>query len=259
MMAASRIKGSRKRPAPWPKEGDQPLGERIRQYVSAKIESGAWPEGYRLPSETHLAKQIGAARMTVHGALHALAAEGLLVRRPGAGTHVAARKPRATMMEVRNIVDEIRERRHQHLARVELLASEPSDLAVATEFDIPAGSIVFHSIIVHHENGRPLQIENRYVLPAFATAYLDQDFTRSTPYEYLMSLGPLDEVEHVVQAFMPDGATRTMLEMPANEPVLHVRRRTWSGGAVVSSARLVHPGSRYSLFGRFKVAGKGSV
>ena len=30
-----------------------------------------------------------------------------------------------------------------------------------------------------------------------------------------------------------------------------LRRRTWSGGAVASSARLVHPGSRYRLAGRF--------
>jgi GntR family histidine utilization transcriptional repressor len=53
---------------------------------------------------------------------------------------------------------------------------------------------------------------------------------------------------------MPDSATRALLAIPAAEPVLHVRRRTWSGGAVVSTARLVHPGSRYSLFGRFRVA-----
>jgi GntR family transcriptional regulator, histidine utilization repressor len=241
-----------------PKSKHRPLGEQIRKFVSAKIESGAWPEGYRLPSETALARQFGAARMTVHGALSALARDGLLVRRPGAGTHVAGRKGRATIMEVRNIVDEIRERGHQHVARLELLAAEPSDLALATEFDIPAGSLLFHSVIVHFENGRPLQIENRYVLPTFAPGYLDQDFARAPPYEYLMSLGPLNEVEHVVQALIPDTGTRTLLDMPMGEPVLHVRRRTWSGGAVVSSARLVYPGSRYSLFGRFKVAGGSS-
>jgi GntR family histidine utilization transcriptional repressor len=239
-----------------PKDGLRPLGERIKEFVGAKIETGAWPEGHRVPSETELAKRFGTARMTVHGALRALAAEGLLIRRPGAGTHVAPRKPRATMMEVRNIVDEIRERGHRHVARVHLLAAEPCDLAVATELDVPAGSLVFHSQIVHFENGRPLQLENRHVMPAFAKDYLKQDFTRGTPYEYLMSLGPLDEVEHVIQALMPDPATRALLAIPVTEPVLHVRRRTWSGGAVVSTARLVHPGSRYSLFGRFQVARK---
>jgi GntR family histidine utilization transcriptional repressor len=234
------------------------LGERIKQFVVGKIESGTWAEGHRVPSETELARAFGTARMTVHGALRDLAAEGILIRRPGAGTHVASRKPRATMMEVRNILDEIRERGHRHVARVKLLAAEPCDLAIATELEVSPGSVVFHSLIVHFEDDRSIQLENRYVTPGFARDYLKQDFTRHTPYEYLMSLGPLEEVEHVVQALMPDAATRALLAIPATEPVLHVRRRTWSGGAVVSTARLVHPGSRYSLFGRFRVNGKAS-
>jgi GntR family histidine utilization transcriptional repressor len=58
----------------------------------------------------------------------------------------------------------------------------------------------------------------------------------------------------VIQALTPDRTTRALLELAANEPVLHVRRRTWSGGRVDSSARLAHPGSRYSLFVRFQPA-----
>ncbi len=64
------------------------LGERIKQFVVGKIESGTWAEGHRVPSETELARAFGTARMTVHGALRDLAAEGILIRRPGAGTHV---------------------------------------------------------------------------------------------------------------------------------------------------------------------------
>ena len=234
----------------------RPLGERIKQFVVGKIESGAWPVGHRVPSESELAAGFGTARMTVHSALRDLAAEGILSRRPGAGTHVASRKPQATMMEVRNIVDEIRERGHRHLAKVKLLTAEPCDLAIATELEIRPGSVVYHSLIVHYEDDRSVQLEDRYVTPDFASNYLKQDFTRRTPNEYLNSLGPLEEVEHVIQALTPDRETRVLLAIPATEPVLHVRRRTWSGGVVVSTARLVHPGSRYSLFGRFRVTRK---
>ena len=233
-----------------------PLGERIRQFVIGKIQSGAWNEGYRVPSESELAKEFGTARMTVHGALRDLAAEGLLTRRPGAGTHVAARKAQATMLEVRNIQDEIRERGHRHSAKVKRLVAEPCDLEIGTELEVSPGSMVYHSLIVHFEDDSAVQLENRYVTPDFAAGYLKQDFARHTPNEYLMSLGPLEEVEHVIQALMPDSATCTLLGIPATEPVLHMRRRTWSRGAVVSTARLVHPGSRYSLFGRFQVTRK---
>jgi GntR family transcriptional regulator, histidine utilization repressor len=234
-------------------DDERPLNERIKQFVLGEIDSGAWPEGYRVPSETELAKAFGTARMTVHGALHDLAATGILLRRPGAGTRVARRKPQSALLEIRNIHDEVVERGHRHSAKVHRLSAETCDLATATELELAPGSAVFHSIIVHFEDDRPIQIENRFVRPTFAPRYLDQDFTRATPYEHLMNLGPLDEVEHIIQSLIPDRATRALLKIPEGEPVLHIRRRTWSGGPVVSSARLIHPGSSYSLVGRLNV------
>ena len=74
----------------------RPLGERIKQFVVGKIESGAWPEGHHVPSESELAEGFGTARMTVHSALRDLAALGILLRRPGAGTRVAPRVPQST-------------------------------------------------------------------------------------------------------------------------------------------------------------------
>jgi len=237
-------------------DGERPLNERIKQFVLAKIDGGSWSEGYRVPSETELAQAFGTARMTVHGALHDLAAAGILTRRPGAGTRVARRRPQSTLLEIRNIHDEIVERGHRHSAKVHRLSAETSDLETATELEVAPGSAVFRSVIVHFEDDRPIQIENRCVLPSFAPRYLEQDFARATPHEFLMTLGPLDEVEHIIQSLMPDRGTRVLLKIPEGEPVLRVRRRTWSQGAVVSSARLIHPGSSYSLVGRFKVGGR---
>jgi GntR family histidine utilization transcriptional repressor len=100
---------------------ERPLNERIKRFVLDKIDSGAWPEGFRVPSETELANAFGIARMTVHGALHDLAAAGILTRRPGAGTRVAHRRPQSTLLEIRNIHDEIVERGHRHSAKVHRL------------------------------------------------------------------------------------------------------------------------------------------
>jgi len=234
-------------------DGVLPLGEKIKKFVLAKIDSGAWPEGYRIPSETELALGFHTARMTVHSALRDLARAGILLRRPGAGTRVAPRRAQSTLLEVRNIHDEIVERGHHHSAKVQRLATEACDLATATELELAPGLEVFHSVIVHFEDDRPIQLEDRFVSASFAPNYLLQNFTCATPNEYLMSLGPLEEVEQIIQSLMPDKATRSLLKIPEGEPVLHVRRRTWSGGAVITSARLIHPGSSYSLVGRFHV------
>ena len=48
--------------------------------------------------------------------------------------------------------------------------------------------------------------------------------------------------------------TRALLDMATGDPVLLLRRRTWSRGMIASSARLLHPGTRFSLAVRMRIA-----
>lgn len=241
------------RPAPRPESGTRgatSLGQMVRNHVLSKIEAGEWAEGARIPSEADLVAQLGVSRMTVHIALRDLSAEGVLLRRQGAGTFVAPKTSQSTFLELRNIHAEIEARGNRHSAEVITLETVHCDLSLATELNVSPGMEVFHSVLLHRENGRPLQLEDRYVNPAFAPDYLNQDFTTITPNEHLMAAGPLEEVEHVIQAVPADDRTRELLEMQPGDPVLLMRRRTWSRGITASSARLLHPGSRFSLAGR---------
>ena len=229
------------------------LGQMVRNHVLSKIESGEWAEGARIPSETQLVDQLEVSRMTVHIALRDLSAEGVLMRRQGAGTFVAPRRSQSTFLELRNIHAEIEARGNRHSAEVLTLETVFCDLALATELNVPPGSEVLHSVLLHRENDRPLQIEDRFVNPRFSPDYMEQDFTRITPNEHLMAAGPLEEVEHVIQAIPADEATRSLLDMTVGDPVLLLRRRTWSRGMIASSARLLHPGARFSLAGQMAV------
>lgn len=229
------------------------LGQQIRNYVLEKIDSGEWPEGQRIPSEAKLVDQLGASRMTIHIALRDLSAEGVLLRKQGAGTFVAPRRSQSTFLELRNIHAEIEERGNRHSTDVLLLQAVPCDLTVATELNVMPGSQVFHSVLVHRENGSPIQIEDRYVNPQFSADYLEQDFTTITPNAHLMSVGPLEEVEHVIQAVLADEVNCHLLDLAVGDPVLLLRRRTWSRGLTATSARLLHPGARFSLAGHMTV------
>ncbi|MGO8656088.1 UTRA domain-containing protein, partial [Rhizobium ruizarguesonis] len=112
---------------------------------------------------------------------------------------------------------------------------------------LPIGAAVFHSLIVHSENGVPVQIEDRFVHPEAAPEYLDQDFSTLTPNAYLTAAAPLSGSEHVVEAAMPQAWECKLLTIMKTEPCLTIRRRTWSAKQVVSTARLVYPGHRYRL------------
>jgi GntR family histidine utilization transcriptional repressor len=120
----------------------------------------------------------------------------------------------------------------------------------AVAFDIKPGARLFHSLLLHRENGQPIQLEYRLVSPDFAPAYLKQNFTAATPYQYLMGLQQPDAVEHAVEAILPDRRIQKLLDLGPHEPCLLLLRRTWCADQVVTRTRLVYPGRRYRLAGR---------
>ncbi|GAB4223608.1 MAG: histidine utilization repressor [Kiloniellaceae bacterium] len=230
---------------------DPPLYQQVKDYIVGRIVAGDWPEETRVPSENELTRDLKVSRMTVHRALRELTAEGWLERVQGAGTFVAPPKPQSEILAVRNIAEEIAARGHAHSTEVHLLRRERARALEAKLLGLERGDPLFHSLIVHRENGVAVQLEDRYVNPRAAPDYLEQDFTAITPHKYLQDTAPIGEAEHVVTAVMPSAEERHLLEMKAGEPCLLLRRQTWSGGLPVTCARLLHPGERYRLGGRF--------
>ncbi len=228
-----------------------PLYAKVKQMIAHQVRTGAWPAHYRVPSESELVEEFGFSRMTINRALRELTAEGLLVRMQGVGTFVAPPKARSALFEVHNIADEIAARNHRHHSRVIKLAEEPAGAEQALALDLRPGQPVFHSIIVHYEDDVPIQLEDRYVNAEVAPGYLEQDFTRGTPYEYLSRVAPLTQGEHVVEAILARPRECQLLQIEREEPCLLIRRRTWSGERAVTLARLIHPGSRHRLEGKF--------
>ncbi len=225
-----------------------PPYEQIKRYVLARVENGTWKPGDAIPSETVLVKEFGVARMTVSRALRELTNEGVLTRVQGSGTFVAPRDYESTVLEIRNIADEIAARGHRHTARV--LALQTSDDAAALASLGVAHGPVFHSRIVHCEEGEAIQFEDRYVNPALFPLYLQQDFTVETPNHYMVRLAPIQRAEFRIYARKPDAYVRHHLDIEIGEPCLMVERRTWVGEAVATSVQLWHAASRFHLAGK---------
>jgi GntR family histidine utilization transcriptional repressor len=189
--------------------------------------------------------------MTANRALRELAAEGYLTRVQGLGTFALGAPAQSQVIQIRNIADEIRERGHQHASRLLELKAMPASAAVADALGLAAGARVFHSLIVHSEDATPIQIEDRYVNPAVAPGYLAVDFARQTPNEYLVTIAPIGQAEHVIEAVKPDRKAARLLKIPADQPCLRVFRTTWSRGVAGTCAWLTHPGHLYRMVAAF--------
>ena len=79
-----------------PRRAGQPAHARISERIRAAIASGALAQKARLPSGRTLARDFGVARNTVDEALSQLVAEGLIVRRRGAGSFVSHPLPKTS-------------------------------------------------------------------------------------------------------------------------------------------------------------------
>ena len=72
-------------------QGRAPLYQQLQRAVRDAIGDNRLQADEALPPERDLAEDFGVSRITIRKALDALVAEGLLIRRQGAGTFVAAR------------------------------------------------------------------------------------------------------------------------------------------------------------------------
>jgi GntR family histidine utilization transcriptional repressor len=224
---------------------------RVKQYLKEGLAQGLWPAGAHMPSEAELVSRFGVSRMTVNRAMRELQAEGLVQRTQGVGTFAAPLHRVSSTLTIRDLHEEISARGHRHHAVMHLQRTEPAGERLAAQLGVAAGSALFHTLIVHHEDGVPLQCEDRYVNPACAPGYLDADFTRLTPTQYLFEHTALWRAQYTIEASAPTAQEATLLRIGRAESCLVVVRRTYTRDAAITLARLVHPGSRYQLAGEF--------
>lgn len=227
-----------------------PRYQAIEAFLLDRIHNGSYPVHHQIPPEEQLARDFGVSRMTANKAINNLVQKGYLVRQAGLGTFVTDRKAESSLHEVLNIAAEVRARGHVYSNDVLRCEAIEADDEVALRLGLRLGAQVFHSILVHRENGVPIQLEDRFVNPRWVPHYLQSDFSQQTPNEVLVASCPIADVEHVVEAVLVDPQTATWLDIDPASPCLSMIRRTWSDDHLVSYARLVHPGDRYKLRSR---------
>ena len=230
--------------------GPSALYEQAKIYIRTRVRSGEWNTGEKIPSENDLVKVLGISRMTVNRALRELSQEGELVRRAGVGTFVAEPRAQSMLLRIAQLGNEIRARGHRYEWTLITKSCEKSTPEIASGMELPTGRSVFHVVCLHRENGIPVQLEDRYVNPECVPEFLEQTFESISPSEYLLSVVPADEIEHIVDAVLANKKAK-LLKLHRSEPCLQLTRRTWSGKTVVTFARLLHPASRYRLGCRF--------
>jgi GntR family transcriptional regulator, histidine utilization repressor len=231
---------------------ERPAYEQVKGWIRQHISSGEWKPGDVVPSEATLMERFAISRMTANRALRELATEGLVTRVQGSGTRVAQLHRISSQLVIRDIHEEVAERGHVPGTRVLRVEQEKAGAGLAGALGLRRGARVFHSVMVHLENGVPILYEDRYVNPQAAPRYLETDFSHESPTLHLLRNAPLTEASYTIEACLPSAVEARALDIRAGDPCLVMVRRTVSGAHVASVARQVYPGSRYSFSGQFQ-------
>ena len=235
------------------KAAPEPLYQQIKNTIQAKIRSGDWSAGQKLPSENDLVEALGVSRMTIHRALRELTHDGLINRVPGLGSFVAETPRHASLIELRDIAIEIEAGGKRHRSQVLSLKRETPGPAIASQMQLQPDRTIYTLTAVHYQDDIPIQLELRYVNPDLVPNFLKQDFSRFTSTSYLLKQFQPDEMEHIVRAVMPDQAAREALMITSSEPCLQLSRRTWKNQQVVTHVTMTYPSSRYDLGARYAI------
>lgn len=214
---------------------------RIRDDIEARIQSGDWTPGTRIPIEQDLARCYGCARATVSKALSELVAAGLVERRRKAGSFVAHPPVHSAVMTVPDLAELV--------------------LARGQSYRWAAGSIVRRSGKdgdrlaiegVHYAADEPFALERRTIELAEVPAAAAADFRSEAPGTWLLAHIPWTSARHVVRAVAATPAEARALATSGGAACLHLERDTWRGGRAVTHVRQLFRGDRFDLVAEFQ-------
>ena len=170
-----------------------PGGKARSLYLALREEvaSGVRPAGSMLPGEQRLAESFGVSRVTVRRALDALERDGLIDRRPGAGTTVR-----------------------------DAASSEP-----ARALGLAADGRVQTAIRVRLLDGQPFSHLTTHVPEEVAAGYTEADLATTPLFRLLERSGVrLAGAEQQVTAALAGPEIAEALSVPVGSPLLSIRR-----------------------------------
>lgn len=230
------------------------LHARIRAEIEARILSGDWKPGDRIPTETELMALHDCSRMTVHKAVSSLAASGLVVRNRRGGTVVAHPRLQSAALTIPDLKAQIEARGAVYAHRV--LADEtrpPCCVHLGSEGHHLGRSRFVRS--VHLADGGPLMVEDRHIFLDAVPDAEHADFGICPPGEWLIDHVAWTDAEHRISAIGAEGAVARALDVAGGTPCLLLERRTWRGTETVTIARQIFRGDGFDLTARFGPSG----
>jgi GntR family transcriptional regulator len=205
-----------------------PAYQRIQGAIRKRIDAGQLHPGDAVASERDLAKIHQVSLMTARHALASLERDGIVERRRGIGTFVAA--PKIHFNKLMSYTEQMASRSLTAASKVLFAKVSENESEAAARLSLPPTSSVIKLERVRHAGGEPFALETCYLNATEFAGLLDTPIGRESLFgilerNYKVELGYADEE---VDATAADARTAELLSIPRREPLLRIRQVIYS-------------------------------
>ncbi|MFC5787045.1 MULTISPECIES: GntR family transcriptional regulator [Streptomyces] len=210
-----------------------PLHEQLGAEFLRRIESGEWPEGEPVPSESQLCEEFGTSRGPVRQALSILRSDGHLVGgrgKPPVARRAAPSQPFASLMSFTQWARSIGREPGQLTVEVARRRASPE---AAARLGLDEGEPVVDLVRLRHLDGVPVMVERSTFVLHVGRHLFDIDPDAGSIYEALCGRDvDLHHARHTIDAIAADTQDASLLGIEPGEPLLRVRRLAFSRDGV---------------------------
>jgi GntR family transcriptional regulator len=222
-----------------------PLYQQLEKKLREAIRQKKLAPGDALPAERDLADQFEVSRITVRKALDALVGEGLLNRRQGTGTFVAARVEKS-FSKLSSFTEDMKSR--GRVATSHWLSKSGGEVTPeeSLTLSLSPGTPVYRFNRIRYADGAPMALEYTAV-PAFCLP--SPDAVESSLYEALEKTGhrPVRALQRLRAVLFTDEQAELLEMAPRDAGLLIERRGFLKDGRVVEVTQSYYRGDAYDF------------
>lgn len=234
-------------------EGRGPLYRRLQDALRRAIETAVLGPQDALPPERDLASDFAVSRITVRKALDGLVAEGLLLRKQGAGTFVSGRVEKQ-FAKLTSFSEDMAARGRKPRSEWLLRASGTVTPEESLTLGLSPGAPVYRFNRIRFADDLPMAIEYSTV-PGFGLA--NANAVEDSLYTALQAEGnrPTRALQRL-RAVLIEGQHAELLGLDAGAPGLYIERRGFlDDGRVIEATESWYRGDAYDFVAELNARG----
>lgn len=230
-----------------------PLYYQLENVLRERIASGEFGPGERIPTELELIEQYGVSRITVRQALQALADEGLIERKQGRGTVVAARKIKrrkfSGIIHLTGSLDELIEMGMDTPVKVLEMNKIQADQHEAELLKIKTGTTIYRLKRLRMNEGKPFGLIVNYLPEEIGSSLTMSELSSGALLNIIENkLGyKLESALQEIRAELADPYVAQLLEVRIGTALLSIERTVYAEGE--RPVEYVHSLYRSDLYG----------